>query len=198
MTAVTVFLSGSPCVSVRLFVTNRWDPVDGFSLYLVFGNFTRISYRIPVCLKFCSSIIFTKRTKNIERKLCNTYEASVLCSVHFYASFPIFSGAMKQTIRSWFEWISKYFTSCEIFQSYFTFIHSVVLMSAYQVGNGSAQLVFPCHSCPALRRLFQFVKLWSSSYCIIAHTWTRDTSLLPSWTKGNWFLWFVPLLPASV
>jgi len=71
MTAVTVFPLGLPCVSVCS-LTNDWDPVDGFSLYLVFGNFTRISYRIPVCLKFCGSIVFTKRTKNIERKLCST------------------------------------------------------------------------------------------------------------------------------
>jgi len=78
------------------------------------------------------------------------------------------------------------------------FVDTSVLMSAYQVGNGNAQLVSPGLSCLALRRLFQFVKLWTSSYCIIAHTWTRDTSLLPSWTKGNWFLWFVPLLPARV
>jgi len=83
MTAVIVVLSGSPCVSVRLFVTNDWEPINGFSLYLVLGNFTRISYRILVCLKFYSSIIFTNGTKNIERKLCSNCEASVLRSVHF-------------------------------------------------------------------------------------------------------------------
>ena len=106
MTAVTVFLSGSPCVSVHLFVTNDWDPIDGFSVYLMLGSFTRISYRIPVCLKFCSSIIFSNRTKNIERKLCNTYKASVLCSVYFYASFLIFSGTMKQ--KKYVDALSKF------------------------------------------------------------------------------------------
>lgn len=102
MAAVTVFLWGLPYVSVRLFVTNDWEPVDGFSLYFVLGNFTRISYRILVCLKFYSSIIFNKGTKNIERKLCSNYEASILCSVHFYASFLVYSGTVKKnTLMLW-------------------------------------------------------------------------------------------------